>query len=518
MLAAAIETAGSGQHARLPPSKINRKARRALKHNTNANPNGDVSDSASGDVSRRDSANSPVDRPSVVDSEVTISASPVDDGAHPVSKNPYVEVINKKLRYLKKKLLKLEKYEQSAKRDLNADQLQALEKKAEIAYAFKELEESAKLLVAVGAEESKAIRAKDIATDKDVKSKIELAIEEEKNASAASQKEILQLFYVLNVLLSNLANTNVALSENQYNALFYFRAFVTGVGIEHIETAPGFSVEQAEEYLKNYKERSSITFFQDVTFRGLAEAVEIILNPRPQPKFGFESDETPAEIQHAPSFFSPSEINEESAHPHEDAQAPQAAPSFGTISFFTPSEVLDLQDSTPAEAPVEEPAHPVEQETHAPVESEHSEEEHAVVAPALVKIPIHHDQHEEQPLIDTSAQPAAPAPVEEASTQVTAPEPQPQQQVDAHPGQQRPHRGRGRGGYRGNRGRGGAYNNNNAQQGQGQYHGNGNNNNGYQNGYQRNSNYRGRGRGGGQQGGQQPGGQRQAPGPQQQQQ
>ncbi|CAG8552240.1 11374_t:CDS:2, partial [Acaulospora morrowiae] len=73
-----------------------------------------------------------------------------DGGIENVNKNPYIEVINKRIRTLKKKLNKIEKVEEvirnnpEARSQLNPDQIQSLERKSEVTSTLKELEEIVK--------------------------------------------------------------------------------------------------------------------------------------------------------------------------------------------------------------------------------------------------------------------------------------------------------------------------------------------------------------------------------------
>jgi hypothetical protein len=59
-------------------------------------------------------------------------------------KNGYQEALGKRIRTLRKRLTKIEKYEELPRDQLNEDQLQALDKKPILAFAMKELDELAK--------------------------------------------------------------------------------------------------------------------------------------------------------------------------------------------------------------------------------------------------------------------------------------------------------------------------------------------------------------------------------------
>ena len=59
-------------------------------------------------------------------------------------KNPYSESLGKRLKALKKRIMKIEKYQETPFEELNPDQIQALEKKPMLEFAIKELEELSK--------------------------------------------------------------------------------------------------------------------------------------------------------------------------------------------------------------------------------------------------------------------------------------------------------------------------------------------------------------------------------------
>ncbi|CAJ0758271.1 9852_t:CDS:2, partial [Entrophospora sp. SA101] len=75
-----------------------------------------------------------------------------------VNKNPYMEVIYKRLRAMRKRMVRVEKYEEIAnstpdgKNQLNADQLNSLEKKGELAAVIKQSEDILKSMEAVDKE------------------------------------------------------------------------------------------------------------------------------------------------------------------------------------------------------------------------------------------------------------------------------------------------------------------------------------------------------------------------------
>lgn len=167
-----------------PQSKLSRKARRAALHKTTSS-----------------SPESESPRPSIPD-----AAQGDDDTRSLDGRNPYIEVFNKKIRALKKKLVrhraqpvpgksilmsfslqtKLEKYEQSEKKDLNADQIQALERKPETVCAVKELEDIVKQVAAVEEAEARANARKQRETEEEMQRRVGEAVQEVKVGTTGS--------------------------------------------------------------------------------------------------------------------------------------------------------------------------------------------------------------------------------------------------------------------------------------------------------------------------------------------
>ncbi|KAJ3007486.1 hypothetical protein HKX48_009100 [Thoreauomyces humboldtii] len=348
----------------------------------------------------------------------------------------YQETFSKKLRTLRKKLTKLEKYEEKEYITLNADQRQALEKKPETVASVRELEEVAKQIAVVEDEEHKANFSKLRAAEQDATARIARAVENVNTKNAAATRETLQLFYVLNFLLPTIASTStVALSEQEYNALFYFRAVLTGAGLQ-----------QVPMYGNDAIHRSGDSFIDAVTYAQLSDAVKTVLNPPAPPKFGGDLEQTEEASpvkdeeqmqEHSTSFFSApigTEEPEEIKETHVDAEeSPVAAPAptFGSISFFNKSEVLDIEtDRAENTERTDETINATVVSEAAPVESVDQEE---IVVPAVIGNAA-----------DVKAAP---------QRQNQGQQPQDKDKATRPKG---PYRGRGRGGYRGGRGRGAA--------------------------------------------------------------
>ncbi|KAI9099747.1 hypothetical protein DFS34DRAFT_570807, partial [Phlyctochytrium arcticum] len=240
----------------------------------------------------------------------------------------YVEVINKKLRALKKKLVcsfltSCEKYE-TQKGTLNADQLQALERKPEVVSAYRELEEVLRQFQVTEAEEAQAAARRHQVSQHETQEQINLADE-----SAHKSRSFLQLLYALNVSLPNAISSSLSITEEEFNALSYFRTLLTGAGLDENESIDSF-LDVASSNLDKYLANRDEEFVQDITYAQLASTVETVLHPPPPPKF--EADAT-EETQEAP--------HEEAESTNVDEEAEESSgPAVNGISFFNPSELL----------------------------------------------------------------------------------------------------------------------------------------------------------------------------------
>ncbi|TPX69999.1 hypothetical protein SpCBS45565_g02096 [Spizellomyces sp. 'palustris'] len=413
------------------PAKLSRKARRALQKSP-----------ASPESSTTTARNSEINLLATTEDEA--------DGTSSEAKSPYVEVVNKKLRALKKKLTKVEKYEQLEKKDLNQDQIQALERKPEVVSAVKELEDVVKQIAVTEAEESKVQQQKQQALEQTAQLRVERAVQEVKAASSRTTREILQLFYVLNITLPSIVTSNLPITDEQYNALAYFRAVITGVGLEQADSTEDF-LQSAESHLHKYLERQDEPFVHGVTYGQLAAVVDTILNPPAPPKFGTENFEEA--ILEEPTAEDTGLPEEERDH----VTGHSIASNLGTISFFNPSEVLGITTET----------------------TEISTEENGIKTDIIVETITVVTPEAQKPTASEMAEPAASGEVQgdEVGAEIAQGE-QEEGEGTAVPSQGGQHqgrqnRGRGRGGFRGRgRGRGG------------------------QGGYQGRGGFRGRGRGG----------------------
>ncbi|KAI8801834.1 hypothetical protein BJ742DRAFT_835159 [Cladochytrium replicatum] len=247
--------------------------------------------------------------------------------------NPYIEVVYKKLRALRKKAQKLEKYNQMDKNELNADQLLSLEKKSELLLQLMEAEDIIKVLTHVDAEEAELAKRRQKLQESEIAARVAAAVNEANDANALKQKQTIQLLYALQNTLSNLSTLTVALTDEEYTALSSLRAYVTGAGLD-AEAAEKY-IDVAEVYLYKYLNREDEEFVNRLTYTNLHDLVERLLEPAKAPVFVAEvsPSQDAADAAHHVAGFEASD-----AEQHVDASHQQTGGSV-FISFFNPSEV-----------------------------------------------------------------------------------------------------------------------------------------------------------------------------------
>ncbi|CAJ0923106.1 1926_t:CDS:10 [Entrophospora sp. SA101] len=151
-----------------------------------------------------------------------------------VNKNPYMEVIYKRLRAMRKRMVRVEKYEEIAnstpdgKNQLNADQLNSLEKKGELAAVIKQSEDILKSMEAVDKEEVKKEKAQKKTQQEENEKAISNAIKEAKNEHTESIIFLLDFFRLVHFQQLNI----VQLSELESEVVETLRAKLTTMAEE----------------------------------------------------------------------------------------------------------------------------------------------------------------------------------------------------------------------------------------------------------------------------------------------
>ncbi|CAG8500360.1 819_t:CDS:10 [Paraglomus occultum] len=164
----AVTSTQANGHASPQPSK------RSGKKNRNKGSTANKVENAQGDKHGQEVPTTPVDKNvnGVIDTETSVPVSSgnespviphgsVDNGSDPANKNKYIEVVAKRLRAEKKRMLKIEKAEAllnsgpEGKSKLHAEQLQNLERKNEVSTTIRMFEEVLQSMAVIEAEELK---------------------------------------------------------------------------------------------------------------------------------------------------------------------------------------------------------------------------------------------------------------------------------------------------------------------------------------------------------------------------
>ncbi|KAH6565209.1 hypothetical protein BASA84_001163 [Batrachochytrium salamandrivorans] len=280
---------------------------------------------------------------------VPISTAAMDtvSGDEPV----YSEAVNKRLRTLRKRLLKASKYEQSSSSDLNPDQLLAIQRKPEVAFAIKELEDLGRQIALLESQEAAQLKAK---AEQDRKAAAAQTLSLEAASKSAFDKQLesfLRCWYALNVALPQVPATS-ALSATKLEALLTLKSALAGMGIPASEISTYF--EFTKSHLHALATHSTDTFLNSSTsYVDLGRLLEDLISPPPPPRFGAGISEGTFS-DNAESFsvidasFNPTSGGSTDKVPQSaEGSAPGDLPPNGTlrssvlaISFLSPSEVL----------------------------------------------------------------------------------------------------------------------------------------------------------------------------------
>ncbi|KAJ1342561.1 hypothetical protein BSLG_002878 [Batrachochytrium salamandrivorans] len=265
----------------------------------------------------------------------------------------YSEAVNKRLRTLRKRLLKASKYEQSSSSDLNPDQLLAIQRKPEVAFAIKELEDLGRQIALLESQEAAQLKAK---AEQDRKAAAAQTLSLEAASKSAFDKQLesfLRCWYALNVALPQVPATS-ALSATKLEALLTLKSALAGMGIPASEISTYF--EFTKSHLHALATHSTDTFLNSSTsYVDLGRLLEDLISPPPPPRFGAGISEGTFS-DNAESFsvidasFNPTSGGSTDKVPQSaEGSAPGDLPPNGTlrssvlaISFLSPSEVLGM--------------------------------------------------------------------------------------------------------------------------------------------------------------------------------
>jgi hypothetical protein len=185
------------------------------------------------------------------------------------------DVLNKRLKMLKKKLLKMENYPSN---DLNPDQLLALERKPLIQFAIKELEELSKQFTMIEEIQQKKQILLDELNEQDILKRIQIAVEE---ASMIPKDHVKQLLSLLHTLFYTLEMSEFYLKPDMFDALSILKQTLSS------------DFDNAVIHVYKLLERSNETFAKS-RYEDMVAALEKLSLPKTDSKLVFF---TPSEIE-----------------------------------------------------------------------------------------------------------------------------------------------------------------------------------------------------------------------------
>ncbi|KAI9596089.1 hypothetical protein BDF19DRAFT_439591 [Syncephalis fuscata] len=216
------------------------------------------------------------------------TAAPSHAKANSISErvnNPFIDVIYKRLRTLKKRLARVEKYEdivakhtpEELSQHLNEDQRKAIAEKSGIEGAIRELEETRKQLLSIDVEETRSLKKKKQEQEQEMKKTVRSAVN---NATIQGDKAIeavVNYFYAVSQLLPQaVQNSTSAPSEADLIAIEMFKLHLfTSVA----NSSTNDDTTTTASIVRHLTEASDTTFNDNITFAQVQEVIVQLLQP-----------------------------------------------------------------------------------------------------------------------------------------------------------------------------------------------------------------------------------------------
>ncbi|CAG8646071.1 13109_t:CDS:2 [Dentiscutata erythropus] len=183
-----------------------------------------------------------------------------------VNKNPYIEVVNKRIRTLRKKMARIEKCEEiirsspDGKSQLNNDQLQSYERKGEVAGALKECEDILKQIENIDKEDTK--NQKILKEQQDEREKATTnAVDEVKTTYSRSIICLLQFFRLVHFQQVGI----VQLSQAESEAVETFRAKLTNIVDEVKDDVSELRIQETLDNINKLHHGDESTIIEPMT-------------------------------------------------------------------------------------------------------------------------------------------------------------------------------------------------------------------------------------------------------------
>ncbi|KAJ3399974.1 hypothetical protein HDU80_007410 [Chytriomyces hyalinus] len=286
---------------------------------------------------RNKNRKSKLDTPAITN-PVAEQPSPESSEVSKTANGACAELVNKRLRTLRKRLTKLESYESQPREKLERDQVEALSKKPEVEASIKELEEVVKALAIAEVEEIKAANERDRLAKMTEELKVATAVMEHQSQERHRLKKSVELNFALSTLLPNISliNTTIRMTEPQFKALTDLRSIVLGnFPVSDTKTV----LESAELVVSKYLNDSTDEFSCGISYVELSSLVSNLVTPPPLPKFGIAAGMASIAPGFVSAFGHPDDSVASGLYEMNGHQEPALiAPVSRTISFFAHSE------------------------------------------------------------------------------------------------------------------------------------------------------------------------------------
>lgn len=205
-------------------------------------------------------------------------------------KNSYSDLVQKRLRTLRKRQAKLESYAALDVTELQRDQVEALAKLPEVKSLVRELEEVLKQMSVLEVDEARYERNLAKKREAEIMSRVKEARKE----SLTSLDELFKALYQWNVLYEQ---SKPELDEHVSTALLYLRGLVSGAGLQPLETMDVF-VENARHHWNMFVNESSDEFMGS-TYKELFKLTQTFVGAPEQAANTAEDSENPEKFDSA---------------------------------------------------------------------------------------------------------------------------------------------------------------------------------------------------------------------------
>ncbi|ORX55407.1 hypothetical protein BCR36DRAFT_581429 [Piromyces finnis] len=280
----------------------------------------------------------------IVNEEAEVESCAISDTNSEEKVNKYINIVNKKLRTLRKRMNKIEKYENCNDEELNTDQISAIKKKPEVSLLLKEFEDLHKQYTIFDEQEKREQEVNKKIQDERLLDEVNKKVELEKKMHSSQLQYLFKASYALNIEINTRKFT---FSNAELNALNYVRNILLGTN-EMMNKNEEKS--EGELVLEKLYEASTDECCENVTFKDVNSIINLILNPPQVSKnvshqnISFFSNDSIIEYNEQ---FQPQQQIDFSSNTYEEKQndiVNDITVAMPKINFMQPNEVIDEEN------------------------------------------------------------------------------------------------------------------------------------------------------------------------------